>query len=47
MRIKPRLTETNHENSNLSGLNGDPTRIDQEKPREFKASRIKWGSNQD
>ena len=47
MRVKPRLTKINRENSKLAGLNGDSTRIDQDTSREFKASRIKWVSNQD
>ena len=46
MRIKPRLTKINRENSNLAELNEDRTRIDEDKPIEFKASRIKWRSNQ-
>ena len=47
MRIKPRLTKINRENSNLAELNEDRTRTDEDKPIEFKASMIKWGSNQD
>ena len=47
MRIKPRLTKINRENSNLAELNDDRTRTDEDKPIEFKASTIKWGSNQD
>ena len=41
MRIKPRLIKINRENSNLAELNEDPTRTDQDKPIEFKASTIK------
>ena len=47
MRIKPRLNKINWENSNLAELNANPTKIDQDKPIEFRTSRIKWGSNQD
>ena len=47
MRIKPGVTKINRENSNLAELNEDPTRTDQEKPIEFKASRIKQRSKQD
>ena len=47
MRIKPRLTKINRENSNLAELNEDPTRTEQDKPIEFKASRIKQRSKQD
>ena len=47
MRIKPRLTKINQENSNLAKLNEDLLRIGQDKQIEFRDSKIKWGSNQD
>ena len=45
MRIKPRLTEINQKNFFANKIKWELNQVNQNKQREFKPSRIKWGSN--